>query len=211
MDPGSGEDHVERKGGRTVSFSQSSTGSGVPTTVARLIHDHWGMFLTEGIILTLLGLGAIIVPMLAGLAVTVFLGWLFLLAGVVGLIATFRARQAPGFPWSLLSALVALIAGAALLWSPLQGLVTLTFVLTAFFIIDGILMIVLGIAHRRELSGRWEWLLVNGVLDLVMAAIVIAGLPGTLAWVLGLLVGIDLVFGGFALIAMALDARKTAS
>jgi uncharacterized membrane protein HdeD (DUF308 family) len=197
-----------KQGGRTVSFSQPTA---VSTTARRLIHDHWGLFLTEGIILTVLGLAAILVPPIAGLATTVLLGWLFLVAGIVGLFATFRARQAPGFTWSLLSAIVAVIAGGALLWNPVQGLFTLTTVLIAFFIFDGILMIVLAIAHRRELSGKWEWLLLNGIIDLVLAAIIISGLPGTLAWALGLLVGIDMIFGGGSLIAMALDARKASA
>jgi uncharacterized membrane protein HdeD (DUF308 family) len=176
--------------------------------MTQTMHDHSGLFLAEGIVLCVLGLAAIIVPPIAGLVATVFLGWLFLIAGIVGLVATLRARQAPGFGWSLLSALVAVIAGATLLWSPLQGLVTLTYVLIAFFIVDGILIIVLAIAHRRELTGKWEWMMVNGVIDLLLAAIVISGLPGTLAWALGLLVGIDMVFGGASLIAMALEARK---
>src|SRR5665213_1785519 len=176
--------------------------------MTRSIHDHWGLFLTEGIILSLLGLAAIVLPPVAGLVATVLLGWLFLIAGIVGLVATLRARQAPGFGWSLLSALVAVIAGGALLWNPLQGLVTLTFVLTAFFVVDGILIIALAIAHRRELSGRWEWMMLNGIVDLVLAAIIISGLPGTITWALGLLVGIDMMFGGASLIAMALEARK---
>jgi uncharacterized membrane protein HdeD (DUF308 family) len=155
----------------------------------------------------LLGLIAIIVPLFAGLITTVFLGWLFLVAGIVGLISTFRTRRAPGFGWSLLSALVAMLAGAALLWNPLQGLITLTFILTSFFILDGIFVIILAIAHRRELSGKWEWMLVNGILDLIIAGIILSGLPGTLAWALGLLLGIDLLFAGASLVAMALAAR----
>jgi uncharacterized membrane protein HdeD (DUF308 family) len=184
-----------------------------PNTSAALsqsIRDHWRLFLAEGIALSVLGLAAIIVPPIAGLAATVFLGWLFLIAGIVGLVATLRARQAPGFGWSLLSALVAVIAGGVLLWDPLQGLVTLTYVLTAFFIVDGVLIIVLAVAHRRELSGKWEWMMVNGVIDLILAGIVISGLPETLFWALGLLVGIDMIFGGASLIAMALEARKAA-
>jgi uncharacterized membrane protein HdeD (DUF308 family) len=158
--------------------------------------------------LSVLGLAAIIVPPIAGLLATVFLGWLFLIAGIVGLVATLTARQAPGFGWSLLSALVAMIAGGVLVWNPLQGLVTLTYVLTAFFIVDGILIVILVIAHRRELSGKWEWMMVNGVIDLILAGIIIAALPGTLVWAFGLLVGIDMMFGGASLIAMALEARK---
>ena len=192
-----------------MSQTQSSASSKVTVILRRAMHDHWGMFLAEGIILTVLGLAAMIVPVLAGLAAAIFLGWLFLIAGIVGLVFTVRARRAPGVAWSLLSALIAVIVGGVLLWNPLQGLVTLTYVLIAFFILDGILMIFLAVAHRRELSGKWEWMLLNGIIDLILAGIVISGLPGTLVWVLGLLVGIDLLFGGAALIAMALDARKT--
>lgn len=172
------------------------------------LHDHWRLFLAEGIILSLLGLAAIIVPPLAGLVSTIFLGWLFLIAGIFGLLFTFRARQAPGFGWALLSALLAVAAGVMLLWNPMQGLVTLTYVLVAFFIADGIVTIILAIAHRRDLSGRWEWMLINGLVDLVIAGIIISGFPGTLAWALGLLVGIDMIFGGTTLIAMALHARQ---
>lgn len=181
--------------------------SKISAAIRKSIHDHWGLFLAEGIVLSLLGLAAIIVPPLAGLAATIFLGWVFVVAGFVGLLFTLRARRAPGFGWALLSAVVALVAGAILLWDPLRGLVTLTFVLTAFFIVDGVVIIAYAIAHRRELSGKWEWMMVNGILDLLLAAIVISGWPGTLAWALGLLLGIDLVFGGASLIAMALKAR----
>ncbi|HKW53256.1 MAG TPA: HdeD family acid-resistance protein [Stellaceae bacterium] len=175
------------------------------------LHEHWRLLLVEGIILVLLGMAAIVLPPVAGLAITIFIGWLFLIGGVVGVVATTSARHAPGFGWSLLSAVVALLAGAVLLWNPLQGLLTLTYVLIAYFIVDGVLMIAYAIAHRRELSGRWEWLMLNGVIDLVLAALILSGLPGSSAWALGLLVGIDLVFGGCSLIAMALAARQPAA
>jgi len=185
-----------------------STQSELSAALARGIHDHWPWFIVEGVVLSVLGVGAIIVPSIAGVVTTLFLGWLFVIAGVVGLIATFNARQAPGFVWALLSALLAMIAGGLLLWNPLRGLVTLSYVLVAYFIIDGIFMIFLALAHRRELTGRWEWLLVNGAVDLILAGIVISGMPRTLVWVLGMLVGIDLLFGGASLIAIALGARK---
>jgi uncharacterized membrane protein HdeD (DUF308 family) len=189
----------------------SMTPSGNANLAAALrnaLHDHWRLLLVEGIILVVLGMAAILVPPIAGLAATIFLGWLFLIGGIVGLVATLRARHAPGFWWALLSALVALLAGGVLLWNPLQGLLTLTYVLIAYFIVDGVLMIAFAVAHRRELSGRWEWLLLNGVIDLVLAALILTGLPGSFTWALGVLLGIDLVFGGTSLIAMALAARK---
>jgi uncharacterized membrane protein HdeD (DUF308 family) len=87
----------------------------------------------------------------------------------------------------------------------------LTYVLVGFFIIDGFLTIMLAISHRRSLSGRWEWLMVNGVIDLFLAGVILSGVPGTLIWALGLIVGIDMVLGGASLIAMAIQARRVAS
>jgi uncharacterized membrane protein HdeD (DUF308 family) len=182
----------------------------VGAAVRKSIHDHWGLFLAEGIILVLLGIAAILLPPIAGLAATVVLGWLFLLGGVMGLIVTFWGRNAPGFGWALLSAVVAIVAGGVLLWNPFAGLVTLTYVLIAYFVVDGVFTIALAIEHRRQLTGRWEWMVVNGIVDLILAAIIIAGLPGAFEWALGLLVGIDLLFGGASLIAVALHARQTA-
>ena len=185
--------------------------AGIPdvgAALAKSLHDHWRLLLIEGIVLVVLGLAAIAVPFVAGLAATIYLGWIFVIGGVVGLVSSLRARQAPGFGWALLSAVLAVIAGGLLLWNPVQGLVTLTYVLIAFFIIDGVAMIFFAIAHRRELSHRWQWLMVNGFIDLLLAAFILTGLPGAFAWALGLLLGIDLVFGGSALVAMALAARK---
>src|ERR1700722_2477414 len=193
-----------------MSLTQPFAKSEVSATVTRSMHDYWGLFLAEGIVVSVLGFAAIIVPPIAGLFATVVFGWLFLITGIMGLVTTLRAREAPGFGWSLLSALVAVIAGGLLLWNPLQGLVTLTYVLTAFFIADGILVVILAIAHRRELSGKWEWMMVNGIIDLILAGIIIAGFPGTLVWAFGLLVGIDMLFAGGSLIALALQARKGA-
>ncbi|HWD57176.1 MAG TPA: HdeD family acid-resistance protein [Stellaceae bacterium] len=176
----------------------------------RSLYDHWRAFLAEGIVLVILGIMAIALPPLAGLAVTVVLGWLFLFGGIVGLAATFYQRNAPGFWWALISAAVAVLAGGILLSNPAAGVATLTYVLIAFFVVDGVIIIVMAFEHRRELSGRWEWMMLGGVMDLILALIIITGLPGTLAWALGLLVGIDLVFGGVALIGMANSARRLA-
>jgi uncharacterized membrane protein HdeD (DUF308 family) len=197
----------------TMSFTQIPDGPAfnpeAPAAVRRWMHDHWGVFLAEGIVLDLLGLAAIALPPLAGLASTLILGWILIVAGIAGLLSTSRSRQAPGFGWSLLSAAAALIAGLLLVWNPLAGLVTLTYVLAAYFLVDGVVAVVMALAHRREFSGRWEWMLLNGIIDLILAAIILSGMPGDVAWVLGLLVGIDLVFGGMSLIMMALASRKS--
>jgi len=175
--------------------------------VAGAIHEHWVLFLVEGILLVILGLVAIVLPPLATLAFTIIIGWVFLVSGIVGLITTFWARGAPGFWWALVSAIIAIAAGVVLLLWPISGSLSLTLVLIAFFVVEGIASIMYAIDHRNQLSGRWGWMLVSGIIDLILAAIIFAGLPGTAAWALGLLVGINMVFGGAALIAIALAAR----
>ena len=173
------------------------------------VKAHWKAFLLEGIVLALLGLAAMIVPPLASLAITIFLGWMFLISGIAGLFVTFWARQMPGFWWSLLSAALAILAGGILLARPVQGILTLTIVVGAYFLAEGVATIMYALEHRRELSGRWSWLLLSGVMDLVIAFIVVAGLPGSAEWAIGLLVGINLVLGGASLIGMALAARNS--
>jgi len=175
------------------------------------VKAHWKAFLVEGILLAILGLAAMIVPPLASLAITIFLGWMFLISGIGGLILTFWARQMPGFWWSLISAALAVLAGGILLARPVQGVLTLTIVVGAYFLAEGVTTIMYALEHRRELSGRWSWLLVAGVLDLAVSFLIIAGLPGSAEWALGLLVGINLLFGGATLIGMALAARNSGS
>jgi len=178
--------------------------------VAGALRAHWKLFLIEGIILALLGVAAIVVPPVATLAFAIVIGWLFLISGLVGLVTTFVMRELPGFWWSLLSAIVGIAAGVVLLIWPVSAAVSLTLVLIAFFVVEGVVTIMYAIDHRSSLSGRWGWMLASGIVDLILAGIIFAGLPGTAAWALGLLVGINLVFGGTAMIGMALAARPAA-
>ena len=177
-------------------------------TFAKSVRDHWTLFLVEGIVLLVLGLLAILIPPLATLGITIVLGWLFLFSGIMGLIATFLARQAPGFWWSLVSALLGIGAGLVLLARPVSGAISLTLVLIVFFAIEGVATVMYALQHRQQLSGRWGWMMLSGIIDLILATMIFAGLPGTAAWALGLLVGINMIFGGSALVAMALHARK---
>jgi uncharacterized membrane protein HdeD (DUF308 family) len=183
--------------------------SNLQSRVSAALREHWKAFLIEGILLAILGLAAIIVPPLASLAVTIFLGWLFLISGIAGLALTFWARRLPGFWWSLISAVLAIVAGFVLLTRPTQGTLTLTIVVGVYFLAEGVATIMYALEHRRELSQRWSWLLVAGLMDIIIAGIIIAGLPGSALWAVGLLVGINLLFGGATLIGVALAAHAS--
>ena len=190
-----------------MSTNQAASPIEMQRALANAIYEHWGLFLTEGIILVILGLIAILLPPLATITFTIIIGWLFLISGIVGLVTTFMMRQAPGFWWSLLSGILGVAAGIVLLIWPISGAVSLTLLLSAFFIVEGVASIMYAIDHRNQLTGRWGWMLLSGVVDLILAGIIVAGLPGTAAWALGLLVGINMLFGGTAMIGMALAAR----
>src|ERR1700688_1301020 len=179
----------------------------IQTELTTSLRFHWKLFLIEGIVLVILGLAAVMLPLIATLAPAILVGWVFLLSGIIGLAATFRMRHAPGFWWSLLSGIIGIVAGVVLLRWPLSGALSLTLVLTIFLVLEGVVSIMFALEHKRELSGRWGMMLLSGLVDLLLAGMIFAGLPGTAAWAIGLLVGINMIFGGSALIAMALHAR----
>ena len=191
-----------------------------PGSIAKSTPDHWVLFLIEGVALIFLGLLAVAVPSIANQNVTGILGWLFLLSGATGLVTTYWARQAPGFLWSLVSAMMAIFVGVVLIENRSQDLYggllgwpfhdagPLRLILVLFFLVEGGVSIVFGIEHRRHFSTRWAFMFASGVVDIVLASIIIFALPGTSAWTLGLLIGIehDLSVAA-ALIATGLHAR----
>src|SRR3954469_6158986 len=179
------------------------------TKMRDAMRAHWKAFLVEGVLLAVMGLAALLLPQLAGLAVAILLGWLFLISGIGGLLVTFWAREMPGFWWSLISAALAVLAGGVLLAKPMQGVLTLTIVVSAYFLAEGVATILYALEHRRELSERWSWLLISGAMDIVIAGLIVAGLPGSAEWAIGLLAGLNLMFGGATLIGMALAARNS--
>ena len=176
----------------------------IQTSISDAVRRHKGLFLFEGIALTVLGVIAMLVPVLASFAATLFFGWIFLFSGVVGLFTTYHGRRVPGFWWSLLSALVGIAAGVLLLGWPAQGLLSLTSVLIAFLWVEGAITIFYAFEHRTG-PVRWGYLLASGIVDLTLGILLFSGLPSTATWALGLLLGINMFFGGWALILMALS------
>lgn len=173
------------------------------------IHAHWKLFLFEGIVLLVLGAAAIVMPGIAGLAATILLGWLFVIGGAVGLFASWAARQTAGFGWAIASALITLVAGLVLLVWPVNGILSLTLVVAAFLVMDGAASAMMAFDHRRVQSGAWGWLLLSALVDILLAALIISGFPGSAEWVIGTIVGIDFLMGGAALLAAALHFRRS--
>ena len=193
----------------TLSDSQPTSDeiAALRSQFSQAVRDHWKAFLIEGIVLLILGFAAIVVPQLASIAATVFLGWIFLTVGVAGLILSLWARRMPGLWWSLVSAALAIAAGLVLLIWPLEGTLSLTIVVGAYFLVEGIATVMYAREHKNELSDRWRWMLLAGIMDILVSAVIVLGLPGSAFWAVGLLIGLNMMFGGASLIGMALAAR----
>jgi uncharacterized membrane protein HdeD (DUF308 family) len=174
--------------------------------VAEAIQAHWKLFLIQGVVMMILGLIAIAVPNVATLAIAIFIGWLFLIGGIVRALSVWRARSAPGFAWSLVTALLAIVLGLILVLNPLEGVLTLTMVLIVLFIVEGVAAILIALEFRRHIR-QWGWTLFNGIVDLVLAYLIFQGWPSTAAWAIGLLVGINMLFLGLSLTMTALSGR----
>jgi len=175
--------------------------------VKNALNARWGLLMFQGVALIVLGVLAIAAPMLATIAVEIYVGWLFLIAGIVGLVAIFYADDLAAFLWTLVTAALSLATGVLLLYHPISGTVTLTLALTAFFVAEGVFQIATSLAYRKALPSAWGWLLASGVADLILVAIVISGWPLTTTWVLGLLAGVNLLTSGWAIVMAAFAAR----
>ena len=181
--------------------------SDMQRAVKDTVHLHWQIFLTQGVIMVVLGVLAVVWPQISTIAVDVYVGWLFLLSGVVGLVSMFLAQNVQAFLWSLLTAALSLFVGVLLLWHPTEGAVSLTLVLIALFIVEGIFQIAASLSYRDVFPDSWGWMLASGIVDLILAALIIKGWPSTASWALGLILGVNLFSSGLAVIMVALAGK----
>jgi uncharacterized membrane protein HdeD (DUF308 family) len=182
---------------------------GLPPEIKTALGKSWKLLLTAGIISTVLGAIAIILPPLASVTITYLVG-ILLLIGAVAYVAEAISRGSTGHRiWSGVLAVLYVVAGVWLIINPVSGTITLTWILAIFFLLIGVLRLIAGIASRGKVPNA-GWTIVNGVLSIVIAVLVIGDLPSSAAWAIGLLVGIQLLFDGIALIATAMAGKQLA-
>lgn len=149
-----------------------------------------------GWLLVAAGIVAILLPLLAGVAVTAIVGWLLLLAGAAHFFFAWSARGAGSVLWQVLLGVVYVIVAFYLIGHPAQGLVTLTLLLASYFVVEGVLQLVLYARMRR--SHRADFFLWDGIITLLLGALIWAQWPFSSAWALGTLIGISLIASGIA-------------
>lgn len=180
--------------------------AGLQRAFASIIYAHWKFFLIQGLVMMGLGLLAAALPQFATIAVEILVGWLVFIGGAFRVFSVLRSRNVPSFWLSLIAALLAVTLGLILILQPLEGVVTLTMILLVLFIVEGIIAILIAFDFRRH-QHNWGWILVSGIVDLFLAYLIWRGWPGTAAWAIGLLVGVNMFFLGLSLTMTALAAR----
>ncbi len=167
---------------------------------------NWGWLLALGILMIILGVVAMAAPVVATIAIQVMLGWLLVISGIAEGIHAFMVKEWRGFLLELLSAVLYLGVGLLLLVDPLKGALALTLILAVFLLVEGIFKIITALRVRDHRG--WGWLLASGIVSVILGVLIWAQWPASGLWVIGLLVGIQLLFTGWSLVMLALAARS---
>jgi uncharacterized membrane protein HdeD (DUF308 family) len=187
--------------------------TGFPDTPLRKVIRHeldairgkWIWLVVLGIALIVLGTILLGFPVIATLATVTALGVLILLGGVMEVVGAFWCQEWSGFFLALLSGILEVVLGLMLLGNPIQGGITLTILLASFLSVGGIFKAVAAIAHR---FGGWGWLLLSGAIDVVLGVMIWLGLPISGLTIIGLLVGISIIFHGVSWLMLGLTLKQ---
>jgi uncharacterized membrane protein HdeD (DUF308 family) len=163
---------------------------------------HWKLFLAEGILLIILGFIAILVPHFFTVAIVVSLGCILLVGGIFLITRALLFFRMPGFGLWLFMGILQSVLGYLFLAQPLEGIMTITMLMALFFALEGAAKIYFALMMRP--LAHWGYVLFSGTTALILAVIVWMGWPGTAEWLLGLFFGINMLFGGWALVSISL-------
>jgi uncharacterized membrane protein HdeD (DUF308 family) len=186
--------------------SVSEAGAPLREAVKESVRKNAWLFIIQGVLMTVVGIAAIAYPLMTSVAVVVFLGWMLIVVGVVQGISLITAREAPHFWLQLVSVALGCIIGAMMVSRPEAGLLALTLLIIVFFMVEGISKIVLALTVRP--LSNWGWVLASGLLGVVLSFYLWASMPLTATWLLGLLLGINLITEGVSLVVLAWRARS---
>ncbi len=173
--------------------------------LAEELHMKWAWFFALGMLLLLFGFAVIMFPVAGTFAVEILFGIVLLVAGLTQVVLAFQARRWGGFLFTFLAGLLYLVVGLLFLVYPLQGEITLTLLLGLALLIGGMFKIALAFKIKPDVY--WEWLTFDGLLSLLLGALILGGWPSDAIWVIGLLFGIDLLFSGLSQLMIGFAAK----
>jgi uncharacterized membrane protein HdeD (DUF308 family) len=189
----------------TQQFSQADIDKAV-AAARQAVTENWGRFLALGILLVVAGIAAIAFPLLSTIAAKIALGWIFLVTGIVMIVHAFSIQKWGGFLMELLLGVLYLFVGGWLAFFPFTGIITLTILLAALFLAEGVLEVIMGFRVRPHEG--WGWLVFSGLIAVAVGVLIAYELPSSAAWAIGLLVGVNLLSTGISFIILALSGRR---
>ena len=178
--------------------------AGSPDDERTSLRRHWWLFFALGLASVIVGLVALCYAVIAGLVKVLVLGVLLLIAGATEVVHAFLARNGRGFALHLLAAALYLFVGVFVIEDPVRAARVLTLLLAAAFVVAGMLRIIFSLGAAPP---GWPWVLLNGVVDLVLACLIWSGWPESSLPIIGVFVGIELIFHGWSWMGLALAAR----
>jgi uncharacterized membrane protein HdeD (DUF308 family) len=176
------------------------------TSVGTIVKKSVGWSIGLSVLLIVAGLVAIAAPQLAGIAVSVFVGWVLVFSGAIHLVFAWHLRSTGGVLWELLVGIVYICIGVYLLRQPVAGLATLTLAIAIYLFAEGVLELILAFG-MRPMAG-WGWLLFDAIITLILAVLIWRTWPSSTEWVIGTLVGISMLFSGISRLMLSLAARS---
>ena len=169
------------------------------------VRDQWWCFLAMGIALVVIGSIAIATPLLMGLAAVVVFGFLMLAAGITQVVSSFWSGKWSGMLLHLLIGILYMVVGFMLVDAPAENLLLLTKLIAIFLIVTGIFEVVGALAHRFH---GWGWVLLNGCVTLLLGILINKGWPASAYWVIGLFIGIEMIFNGWGWIMLSIGLKR---
>jgi uncharacterized membrane protein HdeD (DUF308 family) len=157
------------------------------------------------VLLIIAGIIAIMAPLFAGVAASLVIGWIILFSGIMHLVYAWSERGAVSILWQLLIGVVYLLAAFFIISRPLSGLVTLTLVLGFYIVVEGVLELAAYFQMRHFRASIW--FLADGVISLILAALIFAHFPSSSSWAVGTIVGVSLLFSGWARLTFPMGGR----
>ncbi len=167
-----------------------------------------GLLIFLGALTVVLGIIAIATPYLVGVTVSVFVGFMLLGSGIAQIVHAFKSRQWGTGVWGTVIGTLGVGAGVVMIFRPAVGLLSMTLLLAFYFLIDGISEIIA--AFKIKPDRGWGWVMFNGVIAVLLGFMIWRQWPISGAWAIGVLVGIHILFSGWAMIVLGTGARRLA-
>jgi uncharacterized membrane protein HdeD (DUF308 family) len=192
--------------GKTIRITLDQAAEAMRDAMRSAIRRNFVFYLLQGVLLIVTGVFALIFPVLSTVAVIFMIGWLLVISAALQAVSLAGSRHAPHFWLQLVSAGLALLVGLLILLHPGAGILSFTLLLLVYFMISGIAKVVFALTIKP--FPNWGWVLASGIVGIAVSFVLWSSMPLTAIWLLGVLLGIQLISEGLALTYMAWSARR---